>query len=59
MVEHARASLRRVLPVPNAVLARYYDSPPVVLFYAASLIATSISNAPVVVRDGKSTAHHR
>jgi TMEM175 potassium channel family protein len=31
------------LPVPNAILARYYDSPPVVLFYAASLIATSIS----------------
>lgn len=31
------------LPVPNAVFARYPDSPPVVLFYGASLIATSIS----------------
>ncbi len=31
------------LPVPNAVFARYPDSPPVVLFYGASLIATSLS----------------
>jgi uncharacterized membrane protein len=31
------------LPVPNAILARHYDSPAVVLFYAASLIATSLS----------------